>query len=487
MKKNPFTGLGLIGRYGPNKLSLFIDGDYPVLQKLRSYLTIRNDAIGYKIKKANEAIIFWKMRGGDPYAEGKLEQINNELVKLREDYEQIFFEDTDEGLVIPAGFWYVCDKVENDIHLNTEVKTRHVAGSRDYQIEAVNEAMKYKRSTTVLATGLGKSRVILNMTLSLVKAGKRVFIVVPTEYLVGQILDTIKPHHDSITAVGGKRKHPKLGTDVFVCTAQSTLKYISPYDAVIIDESHHSSATTWLNIFMASEAADYCYNLTATPFRADGMDLAIHAFGGPTVYEKGVRWGIDNGWLSPCKIYLATVRPTDKNGVVMTFPDTAMAASVYKKMTINSDVFSYLETQVKRMLDAGKKVIIVFKTVAPGVAFRKFCKKSIPFDVADSSFKKPLDDFRNGLINILVSNDKLISEGIDIPSADVLFLLTQHSSAVISYQTVGRVLRKSPGKEHAIIVDVFTPGFKQFETAREKRIKVFKDITDEVIVIGEKK
>ena len=487
MKKNPFTGLGLIGRYGPNKLSLFIDGDYPVLQKLRSYLTIRNDGIGYKIKKANEAVIFWKMRGGDPYAEGKLEQINNELVKLREDYEQIFFEDTDEGLVIPAGFWYVCDKVENDIHLNTEVKTRHIAGTRDYQIEAVNEAMKYKRATIVLPTGAGKSRVILNLCLSFVKTGKRVFVVVPTEYLVGQVYDTIKPHWDSITAVGGYRKNPKLGSDIFVCTAHSAIKYADGYDVLVMDEAQHVAAATWLNLTTSTHTADYCYNLTATPFRADGMDLVINAFGGPVVYEKQVRWGIESGWLSPCKIYLATVRPTDKNGAAMTFPDTAMAASVYKKMTINKDVFSYLETQVKRMLDAGKKVIVIFKTVQPGVSFKKHCKGRIEFDVADSKYKKPLDDFRNGLTNILVSNSSLISEGIDIPSADVLFLLTQHSSAVISYQTVGRVLRKSPGKEHAIIVDVFTPGFKQFETAREKRIKVFKDITDEVIVIGEKK
>jgi hypothetical protein len=48
-------------------------------------------------------------------------------------------------------------------------------------------------------------------------------------------------------------------------------------------------------------------------------------------------------------------------------------------------------------------------------------------------------------------------------------------------------LRKSPGKEYAIIVDIMTPGYKQFENAREKRLKVFQKITDDVIVIGGKK
>lgn len=495
MKRNPFEGLGLKGKYGQNRLTLLIDGPYPAKEKLKSYLTIRNDGIGYKIKKAKDAIEFWSVRKAqeeasgsyDGYASLKLEKTKEEMTKLYEDYEQIFFEETEEGLLIPIGFWYVCDSIEGDIHLNTEVKPCHIAGSRDYQIEAVEAAMKYKRATAVLATGLGKSIIILNMTLSLVKSGKRVFIVVPTEYLVGQIYDTVRPHWESITAVGGKRKHPKLGTDVFVCTAQSALKYISPYDAVIIDESHHASATTWLNIFMASEGADYCYNLTATPFRADGMDLAIHAFGGPTVYQRDVKWGIENKWLSPCKIYLATVTPRDSQGYALQFSDGTMATSAYKKMITNKEVMVYLEGQVKRMLDAGKRVIVIFKTVQPGLAFRKHCKGTIDFNVADSKFKKPLDDFRKGESNLLVSNSSLIAEGIDLPSADVLFLLTQHSAPAMTYQAIGRVLRKSPGKEYAIIVDVMTPGYKQFEKAREKRVKVFQEITDEVIVIGGKK
>ena len=492
--KNPFQGLGLKGRHGPNRLTLFIDGLHPVLQKLRDYLTIRNDSVGYKIKKAKDSIGFWETRkhqeeslGLDTeYSSRKLDAAREEIAALYEEYEQVFYEDTEDGLVIPAGFWFVCDFMEGDIHLNKEVKPCHIDGSRDYQVDAVNEALKHKRATVVLATGLGKSRVILNLTLSMVKVDKRVFIVVPTEYLVGQVYDTIKPHWDSITAVGGKRKHPKLGTDVFVCTAQSALKHVSSYDVVIIDESHHSSASTWLNIFMTAEKAEYCYNLTATPFRADGMDLAIHAFGGPTVYEKNVRWGIENGWLSPCKIYLATVQPMDKNGSPMMFGDSTMATSAYKKMITNKEVMSYLETQVKRMLDAGKRVIVIFKTVQPGLVFRKHCKGKIDFNVADSKFKKPLDDFRNGESNLLVSNSSLIAEGIDLPSADVLFLLTQHGAPAMTYQAIGRVLRKSPGKEHAIIVDVMTPGYKQFENAREKRLKVFQKITDDVVVIGGK-
>jgi superfamily II DNA or RNA helicase len=657
--KNPLKGYGLKGKCGPNRLTLFVEGTGPALQKLRDYLTVRNESIGWKIKKTKESIGFWEARltqeqilgiKGE-YTTLKLESLRKEIVDLYEDYEQTFYEDTEEGLVIPAGFWYLCDSIEGDIHLNKEVKPCHVDGTRDYQIEAVNEALKYKRATVVLPTGAGKSRVILNLSLSFVRAGKRVFIVVPTEYLVGQIYDTIKPHWESITAVGGKRKHPKLGTDVFVCTAQSAIKYADGYDVLVMDEClpytqrvwtkdgplqigdlynkwskgeqlplvmsfnekkqtfeykkithawkrssnkplveiktcrlkttttlnhpfltrnkgwvkaenlavgdlligpcikggvqdldnscteswnfsfleyatypitdiqvidnpvrkegdgfglfdlevednhnfvaasesnqsvsawggvvvhncQHVAAATWLNLMTSTHSADHCYNLTATPFRADGLDLAIHAFGGPIVYEKTVRWGIENGWILEPTVCLVTINGDD-------IPSNSLATTAYKKI-FKKDVLDIIKQYMLKGIESKRKIIVIFKTLKPANDLRKVCKDCIPFNVASADFKNPMIAFKNGETPVLVGTIGLISEGVDIVDACMLIVVTQHGSAVSTFQSVGRILRKRENKNKPLVIDITVTGYSQFEKAFHKRERVYKNISNDI-------
>jgi superfamily II DNA or RNA helicase len=56
-------------------------------------------------------------------------------------------------------------------------------------------------------------------------------------------------------------------------------------------------------------------------------------------------------------------------------------------------------------------------------------------------------------IDAVVSCDA-ISEGVDVPSVDACVLLRPTLSKVVYVQQVGRVLRKSPGKNYALIVDL---------------------------------
>ena len=113
----------------------------------------------------------------------------------------------------------------------------------------------------------------------------------------------------------------------------------------------------------------------------------------------------------------------------------------------------------------------------------------LTFQVAHADKKKskspkyPLIQFNKGETKLLVACDKLVSEGINIPDATLLLQLTQHSSDVTTYQMAGRILRKSEGKELAIIIDFVTMGYAQFERAAEKRLKVYQYLTEDVKVV----
>jgi superfamily II DNA or RNA helicase len=313
---------------------------------------------------------------------------------------------------------------------------------------------------------------LTSLAVGAANVGKRCIIVVPSEYLVGQMVDDIKPFWESVTGASGKRT-PKLGSDILVVTANSAKKFIDVYDIVLIDESHKISCDTYQEFIMCADKAECIYTMTATPFRADGLDLILNALGGPVVYEFSVKKGIEEGYLTRPEIHCINIDPGFEIG------SRKMATTAYSKLIMNAKVYGAIFSSLEKALASGKNCIVMFKTVKAGDMFKKYCKGKIDFEVANGNYKKPLIDFRDGKTNILVACDKLIGEGISINQADVLFLLTQHTSDVMTYQSIGRVLRLFPGKEKAIIIDIAVKGYRQFENAREKRIAVYKDIITE--------
>jgi superfamily II DNA or RNA helicase len=476
-----------------------VTGPETAMDELRDYLTVENKGIGFQLMRAYKAMKYYAEVADQEKATlgciqprtGKMLGENKAIIKELEPKKSVkFFEDIEGEMLMPAGFWFLTGNREQDYHLNTDIPRKvFIPGLRLYQEELVLELLKYKRATGVLATGLGKTRVIAALAVAAAQADKRTFVVVPTDYLVGQLTDTMKEYHDSVTSAGGGR-HSKLGTDIFVCTAQSAQKHIGPFDVIIIDESHHSPADTWADLIAAADKSTHIYNLTATAFRADGMDLGIHAFGGPVVYSKSVRWGIANGFLSPLEVNIKEFRfrqpPVREN---------ALATSAYSKMVGNPHVLSWVCEQLQAALGKDKKCILLFKTLKMANKFKKLAKGRVEFSIASAEFKKPLRDFCDGKTQLLVATDRLVSEGIDVKDADVLFLLTENSSDVITYQSVGRVLRIAEGKPKAVVIDVAVtikeplsdprsgnkPAlFRQFNNALLKRTIVYNDMTDSI-------
>ena len=161
--------------------------------------------------------------------------------------------------------------------------------------------------------------------------------------------------------------------------------------------------------------------------------------------------------------------------------DSSLATTAYKNLIGSPGFIQTVSEQLIKAHGAGRKIIVITKTLDVAKKIKKYCKDRVKFDIADANFKKPLNDFKNGINNVLVATVKLVGEGVDLPDADCLFILTQHSSPVVTYQTVGRVLRKSPTKKQPLIVDfVATTGYKQFENASQKRLEEYQCVTNNI-------
>ena len=450
-----------------------ITGDKKELDRLKNTLTIKNTSIPYQIKMLVDSIQRNRSFGNLD----KVLRLERKITELKEQEHVEYYQELSDSLVIPAGFWDLASSGDN-CHLNTEVKPYLIPTLRPYQNESVNELLKYKRATCVLATGLGKTIVQMSVALSFIKAGKRVMIIVPTKDLVNQFIETAKKFHDSVTGAHSDMQ-PKLGTDILITTPMTATRHIDKCDCVLIDESHHSSADTYANLLGASDHIEYTYNFTATPFRSDGMDLAIHAFGGPIVYEKDLRYGIDNGYLNPFEVYIKKVKAM-RSGEEIVIPKAKLATTAYKHLMSNPLVQAEIRSLITNALKKDRKIIVLFKTLAPAKQLAKSFK-GIKVLVADANFKKPLKDFQNGTSNVLIATSKLIGEGIDIPFADVLIVCTQHSSDVMTYQSIGRILRLSDEKKKPIVIDVVATGYQSFARSIFARKKVYIKNAEKVV------
>jgi superfamily II DNA or RNA helicase len=78
--------------------------------------------------------------------------------------------------------------------------------------------------------------------------------------------------------------------------------------------------------------------------------------------------------------------------------------------------------------------------------------RSYTADTSPEDRRRVLRDFQDGRINALVAI-RCLDEGVDIPSISRAFILASSTNPRQFIQRRGRVLRRSPGKEHAEIFD----------------------------------
>jgi len=118
-----------------------------------------------------------------------------------------------------------------------------------------------------------------------------------------------------------------------------------------------------------------------------------------------------------------------------------------------------------------KKIKAVFNTATGAYidslpAEKKEQMVSIAADHIDGTMSAPLRDELLGWLKAdaddhecrILTNVRCLSEGVDVPSLDAVMFLSARNSQVDVVQSVGRVMRKSPGKKYGyIIIPVVVP------------------------------
>jgi superfamily II DNA or RNA helicase/HKD family nuclease len=270
--------------------------------------------------------------------------------------------------------------------------------------------------------------------------------------------------------VDGER--PSDGRHVFASVqslAQQDPATIHPtaYDVVIVDEFHHAAAASyrrWLDHLRPK----LLLGLTATPERADGLDI-LQWFDGRVAPELRLWTALDQGLLSPFHYF--GVGDNTNLAALAWRQGGYVPAELSKLYTGDHHRVDLILRQLHdKLADPQRMRALGFCVSVEHARFMasRFNAAGLAAEAlsADSPREQRQDALRRlavGELRILFAVD-LFNEGLDIPAIDTVLLLRPTESAVVFLQQLGRGLRLSPetGKSCLTVLDFIGAQHRRF-------------------------
>lgn len=345
---------------------------------------------------------------------------------------------------------------------------------RPYQQALVDGALRLwqggdRRIAMVMATGGGKTPTAMSIAEMSVASGRPVLWLAHRTELIDQAIDKAQQ------VAPGRRIGRLQGTtkqyraeivvgSVQTASTKATLPLLASrtWGLIVVDETHHVAADSYLRVLRELRAYDpdgpLVLGVTATLDRSDGralgevfesiidpriglIDLIRHPEGPYLVPPRGVRVRISDLDLGK----VARVAGDFNSGALGAAMSAAMApqriVDAWVEHAKGCPTIAFLPTvavsieQAQAFNDAGIAAVHLDGTT--------------PADVRAQA----LDDYRAGRI-VVLCNVGLFTEGTDLPSTACVILGRPTSSSTLYQQMVGRGLRLHPGKLFCWILDV---------------------------------
>lgn len=331
---------------------------------------------------------------------------------------------------------------------------------RSYQKEIIEQILShwatYKRVLLQVPTGGGKTVIFATIARELASRNYPVLVLVHREELLLQAVEKL------IAIIGGEVgiiKHgykPNYSALIQVATVQTLVKRLDlfkfvNFSLIIIDEAHHSTASTYRKILDAYPKA-YQLGVTATPIRLDGTgfrDLFEVLVCGPSTKEL-----IKLGHLSKFRLF-ADPNPMKTKGVKTVNGDYSPS-----DMVKANDIIELSGNLLKSYQEHAffKRGVVFACSVQHSTEIaNRYNEAGIPAAHLDGKSApgyraEILERFRLGEIKV-ISNCQLFDEGLDIPALEVIQVAKPTKSLTRWLQMVGRALRPAENKDYAIILD----------------------------------
>ena len=255
----------------------------------------------------------------------------------------------------------------------------------------------------------------------------------------------------------------------------ATVRNIEPtqFDVVIVDEFHHAAAPSYRALLERLQPIELL-GLTATPERADGLDV-LHHFDGRVAAELRLWDAIDQEYLAPFA-YFAVHDGVDLRRVPWRRGRGYDVEALEGVLTADHAWVHLVVEEVRRKVADPSRMRALGYCVSVGHAHfmaDRFTELGLPA-VALSAASRPdersgaLRDLSEGRLRAVFTVD-LFNEGVDVPNVDTVLLLRPTDSATLFLQQLGRGLRKADGKDQCTVLDFVGTHRKEFRFDRRMR------------------
>jgi superfamily II DNA or RNA helicase len=323
------------------------------------------------------------------------------------------------------------------------------------------------RAQVVLATGLGKTLIMAEVTADLLRdrlvEHDRVLVVAHTKELVDQLhksfwyqLPKWTPTHRLTSS-----EEPTFWDGITFATVQSIanrLDTLPPFGLVLVDEAHHIGADTFRRTIDALRPR-MLGGVTATPWRGDGYD--IDDLLGPPLVRMGIAEGLRQGFLSDVdyRLYADNI---DWHYVQEASRNKYSLGQLNRRLIIptRDDEAARIVSDVFRA-ERRRGGIVFSPTIIHAQSFcgalRRYGLRAETVSSETPAREREIlmTNFRSGQLDLVATVD-LFNEGVDVPDVDYIIFLRATHSRRIFVQQLGRGLRTSPGKTKTVVIDFVT-------------------------------
>lgn len=332
---------------------------------------------------------------------------------------------------------------------------------RPYQISAVNDLRAsiiagHRRPLLQAPTGSGKTIVAREITQAAVEKGSRVLFLAPRRELIFQTaakLDAVGlPHGVLMAGVNpdptGRVQVASIPTLYSRCIKRN--HPLPPADLVLVDEAHLAITRSTLAV-LDRYAGRPIVGLTATPARGDGRGLG-EVFD-DLVFGPSVAALVEGGFLVPQRYY-APYAP-DLAGVRIRQGDYEVRGLAER--LDNAKLVGDVVTNWLRLASDRQTVVFAINIAHSMHLCERFVEEGVRAEHLDANTP---NQERSEILQRTVAGETqvlcncfLLSYGWDCPPISCAVLARPTKSLVLFMQMVGRVLRPSPGKQDALILD----------------------------------
>ena len=340
---------------------------------------------------------------------------------------------------------------------------------RDYQIDAIYQAIRDGRRLLLSPTGSGKSLILYCLMRWNLDHNRRQLILVPTTSLVEQLytdfqdyscLNEWKTSDNCHRIYGGHEKTNEY--PVIISTWQSIYelpkKFFATFDCVYGDEAHLFKAKSLTSIMHKCVNTPYRVGTTGTLDGTKTHKLVLEGLFGPVCKVTTTKTLIDNDQLVNLKIYAILLEHSEADRKVaknqkyqdeMEFLVLNEARNKFiRNLTLRQEgntlvLFQYVEKHGKMLYDMIK---------SKSHEDRKVFFVHGGTDTEQRENIRAITETQNDAI--IVASYGTFSTGINIRNLHNIVFASPSKSRVRNLQSIGRGLRKGDVKTHCNLYDI---------------------------------